>query len=96
MSHAFICVITIELYVPMSHSLKDKRKQIKSLKDKLRSRFNVSIAETGMQDAWQQSQISAVMIGADKRYLEEQASALQNLVLEYREIEITNFITNWL
>lgn len=53
MSTVFVCVITVELYIPMLLSLKAKRKQIKSLKDKIQNRFNVSIAEVSRLEDWQ-------------------------------------------
>jgi uncharacterized protein YlxP (DUF503 family) len=95
-TRTFICLITISLFVPASHSLKEKRKQIKSLKEKVRSRFNASVAETAHQDVWQRAELSAVMISADQRYLEEQCSLLQNMVLEYRELEVADFKIEWL
>ncbi len=38
-------LLTLEIYIPDAHSLKDKRQVIRSLKDRLRSRFNVAVAE---------------------------------------------------
>lgn len=57
---------------------KDKRRQIKSLKDRLRNRFNASVAEIDALDKWQQ----AVMGLNDKSYLEKQYSLVETLVLE--------------
>ena len=48
-----IGVITLELRLDESHSLKDKRHFVKSLKDRLRSKFNVAVAEIDYQDLWQ-------------------------------------------
>jgi len=50
---AAIGILTLELRLPESHSLKDKRHTVKSLKDRLRSRFNVAVAEIDFQDIWQ-------------------------------------------
>ncbi|MBL8222124.1 MAG: DUF503 domain-containing protein, partial [Bryobacterales bacterium] len=50
-----IGVLTLELHLPDSHSLKDKRSVVKGLKDRLRHRFNVSVAEIGGHDTWQRS-----------------------------------------
>src|SRR5579883_2856881 len=41
-----IGVLTLEIHVEYSHSLKDKRHVVKSLKDRLRERFNVAVAES--------------------------------------------------
>lgn len=58
-------VLTLELRLEDSHSLKDKRHTVKGLKDRLRSKFNVAVAEIGYQDLWQRSLISAVTVSGD-------------------------------
>ena len=66
-----IGVLTLEIHVEDSHSLKDKRHVVKSLKDRLRSKFNVSVAEIGYQDLWQRSLISAVTVSGDHGHAEQ-------------------------
>ena len=61
-----IAVITFELHIPHAHSLKDKRQTIKSLKDRLRERFNVSVSEIADQELWQQATIAAVTVASDR------------------------------
>ncbi len=51
------------------HSLKDKRRIVKSLVEKSRSRFNVSVAEVSDQDLYQQASIAIAVIGNDGRVL---------------------------
>jgi len=96
MSQANLCVVSVELLIPMSHSLKDKRKQIKSLKDKIKSRFNASVAEIDFLDDWQRSTLGVSMISNDKVYLEKQYHAIENLLLENRETELININIEWL
>ena len=50
-----VLLIKLSLQIPYAHSLKDKRSQIKSLKDKLSSKFNASVAEIGSLENWQQA-----------------------------------------
>ena len=64
-------VLTLELLLPDAHSLKDKRHTVKGLKDRLRSRFNVAVAEIGYQEVWQRSLISIVTVSADRTRAEE-------------------------
>jgi uncharacterized protein YlxP (DUF503 family) len=64
-------LLTFELRLDHAHSLKDKRQVVKSLKDRLRSRFNVAVAETGEQEMWQRAMISAVTVSSDRRAAEE-------------------------
>jgi len=64
-------VLTLELRLPESHSLKDKRHTVKGLKDRLRSRYNVAVAEIDFQDIWQRSLISAVTVSGSHSYAEQ-------------------------
>jgi len=58
-------VLTLELHLEEAHSLKDKRHTVKSLKDRLRAKFNVAVAEIEYQDAWQRALVSAVTVSSD-------------------------------
>ena len=64
-----IAALTLELRIESSHSLKDKRQVLRSLKDKLRSRFNVSVAELEETDLWQRATIGVVSISSSRDYL---------------------------
>ena len=66
-----IGVLTLELRLDGSHSLKDKRHTVKGLKDRLRSRFNVAVAEIDYQDTWQRSLVSAVTVSGDHQRAEQ-------------------------
>ena len=61
-----IGVLTLELRLENSHSLKDKRHVVKSLRDRLRNKFNVSVAEIDCQDLWQRAVVAAVTVSSDK------------------------------
>lgn len=76
---ATVGVLTLELHIEDAHSLKDKRHTVKSLKDRLRSKFNVAVAEIDYQDLWQRSLVSAVTVSGDH------AHAQQTLQLVERE-----------
>ena len=91
-----VLLIKLSLQIPYAHSLKDKRRQIKSLKDRLSSRFNASVAEVDKLDIWQQSVIALCMISNDKSYLDKQYSLVETLVLEYTELELINMTREWL
>ncbi|HEX4164738.1 MAG TPA: DUF503 domain-containing protein [Bryobacteraceae bacterium] len=59
-------VLTLEIHVEDSHSLKEKRHVVKSLKDRLRERFNVSVAEIDGLDSWQHAVIAAVTVSSER------------------------------
>ncbi len=91
-----ILLIKLTLQIPNAHSLKDKRRQIKSLKDKLSSRFNASVAEIDALDNWQQAVMGVCMISNDRTYLQKQYSLVEAMVLEYTELELINVTREWL
>lgn len=64
-------VLTLELLLDEAHSLKDKRHTVKGLKDRLRGKFNVAVAEIDYQDVWQRSLISAVTVSSDHSHAEQ-------------------------
>jgi len=72
-----IGVLTLELWVEASHSLKDKRQVVRSLKDRLREKFNVSVAEIEGLDSWQNSVIAVVTVANDKTYAEKVLQAAE-------------------
>lgn len=80
-----IGVITWELEILGVQSLKAKRSVVKSLKDRLHDRFNVSAAETAHHDIWQRAEITACAVAADKRLAESVLQHADDLVSgEYR------------
>ena len=56
-------ICTLVIHLPYSRSLKDKRKVVKSLKDRLRARHNISVAEVDSQDLWQRAVLGIAAIG---------------------------------
>ncbi len=87
-------VLTLELHLEGAHSLKDKRHTVKSLKDRLRNKFNVAVAEIDYQDVWQRSLISAVTVSSDHaraeqtlQLVEREAAALLGRVLVSTTVE---------
>jgi uncharacterized protein YlxP (DUF503 family) len=66
-----IALLTLDIHIPHAHSLKDKRMIIRSLRDRLRTKFNVSVAEVNHQDLWQRAQMSVVTVGSDEGFLQK-------------------------
>jgi uncharacterized protein YlxP (DUF503 family) len=72
-----IGVITFELRIEDSHSLKDKRHYVLGLKDRLRSKFNVAVAEIDAQDSWQRGVVACVTVSSDQKYAEQLLQAVE-------------------
>jgi uncharacterized protein len=64
-----IAFLTLELRIEAAHSLKDKRQVVRSLKDRLRASFNVSVAELDAADLWQRATVGVVSISGSRDYL---------------------------
>jgi uncharacterized protein YlxP (DUF503 family) len=62
---ATVGVLTLEMRLEHSHSLKEKRHVVQGLKDRLRRRFNVAVAEIDYQDLWQRALVAAVTVSGD-------------------------------
>jgi uncharacterized protein len=75
---AAIGVLTLELRLEHSHSLKDKRHVVKGLVERLRNRFNVAVAEVDFQDLWQRSLLAAVTVSSDRVHAEKLLRAVED------------------
>ena len=65
-----IAFLTLELRLEAAHSLKDKRQVLRSLKDRLRAGYNVSVSELDSTDLWQRATLGVVSISGSRDYLE--------------------------
>lgn len=92
----FISLLTIELMIPWARSLKDKRSAVRSLKDRLRSRFNASVAEVAYQDKWQRAVIAVCILNSDRRQLESDMARVRQLCEEARDLQISDMHQQWL
>ena len=64
-------VMTLEIRIPYAHSLKEKRAVLRKLRDRLRSRFNLAVAELDHQETWQRATLGVVSISSSRRNLEQ-------------------------
>jgi uncharacterized protein len=63
-------LLTLEIYLPYSHSLKEKRAVLRKIRDRLRSRFNVAVAELDHRDVWQHATLGVVSISDSQPLLD--------------------------
>lgn len=75
---ASLGVLTLEIHVEDSHSLKDKRHVVKGLKDRLRARFNVAVAEIDGLDSWQRAVVAVATVAHDKARAEQVLTGAEN------------------
>jgi uncharacterized protein YlxP (DUF503 family) len=69
-----------ELHLAGCQSLKDKRRVLKSLKDRLHRQFNVSAAEVDYQDSWQRAALACSVVSTDRRHADEVLGSCDRLI----------------
>lgn len=93
---ATIGVLTLELRLENSHSLKEKRHVVKSLRDRLRNKFNVSVAEIDCQDLWQRAVVAAVTVSPDKVQAEKVLQAVEHETASLLGPALANVTVEWI
>jgi len=89
-------VLTLELHLPGSHSLKEKRHTVRGLKDRLRTRFNVAVAEIDYQDIWQRSLISAVTVSGDRAHAEQVLQSVEREAASFLGPALVEVTLEWM
>jgi uncharacterized protein len=77
----FVAVLVIDLHFPEAGSLKGKRKELSSIKAQLHGRLGAAVSETGHQDLWQRSTLTASLTGGSLRHLNAAADELERWVI---------------
>ncbi len=78
----------LEIYIPGACSLKEKRFVLKSLRDRIRRKFNVSIAELEWNEKWQRSLLGIVMVSNENRLIESSFTKILNLIDNDGRVEV--------
>ncbi len=91
-----IGLLTLRLHFPESQSLKDKRVVLKSLFDRVRNRFNVSIVEAEDRDLWQSSVVVLAHVNTDRSNAESVLQAVLNLLDGESMLQVVDVETEFL
>lgn len=84
-------LVSIELHIPGSTSLKGKRAVVKSLIARLRQELNCSVVETGHQDLWQRAQVGAAVAAGSETGARKVAQQIERVVWREPRVEIIRF-----
>lgn len=76
--HILVGVCVLRFHLPGAHSLKDRRRHVKSFRDRLAVRYPVSICEVNESEGWQTATLAVAVVGEDGGVLD---SVLQSIVL---------------
>ena len=83
-----VSVLEVEIYMPFSNSLKEKRRIINSIKDRISNKFNVSIAEIDYNDTWRRSKMAFAIVSNNVNYNNRKLLEILRLLEEGRDYEV--------
>jgi uncharacterized protein YlxP (DUF503 family) len=88
----FVGVLRLTLYLPEPGSLKSKRHLLRSAIDRVKAKFNVSVAEVGGNDLWQRSVVGVCAVGNDHGFVNETLDKVTDFVASMHggQIQITD------
>ena len=86
----YVGCCSIKFFLHGNHSLKGKRRIVRILKDRLKNKFNISVAEIGDQDIWQSLHIGIVAVNSDPKYLEGQMNKVVDAIEKTHLAEVTD------
>ncbi len=92
----YIVLISFDVLIEGASSLKVKRGVINRIKDRIRSRFNASVAEIGYLDKWQRAAMGVTMISNEKRKLQKDVDTLHAMLASFTDMAINDFSVEWL
>jgi uncharacterized protein YlxP (DUF503 family) len=92
----YASVLVIDLHLPGSASLKDKRATLRSILDGAYRRHKVAVSEVGHQDRWQRSELAFATVASSERQAREVLDAVERFVWSFPEIEVVAAHRSWL
>ncbi len=84
-------LLQVELTIPSADSLKAKRMVLRSLKDRIRKNFNVSIAEVEDNDQWQSAVLAVALVSNDKRFANQVLSKVVDFIEGSRDLVVDDY-----
>lgn len=86
-----IGLLEMDFPVPGARSLKEKRSVVKGLKDKLRARFNCSVAGVAFQDVWTRFRLAVCVVGGGGRFANTQLNEIVNYAFPHRGAVLADY-----
>ncbi len=90
-----VAVVQLELHIPTSRSLKEKRAALRPIVEGIRHRFQLSVAEVGYQDKWQRALVGMAVVSDSYAHAVEVVDAVERWVWSKPEVEVTRFEREW-
>ena len=89
-------IANIEIHIPESESLKSKRHFLKRIKDRVKNRFNVSIAEVDHNDLWQRTTLGVSVVANEQQFANQVLSQVVEFINQEQGIQILDYSMNFL
>lgn len=86
----FISILKITIFIPGAQSLKEKRRVLKRIKDILKNKFNISIAEVGDMNLWQRATLGIAIVGNDTAFTDSVVNSITQFIRAENNCEIIN------
>ena len=80
--------LTVSLSISDARSLKDKRRVLRSLKDRLFNNFNIAVAEVGSNDKWQIGELGIVTVANDGKFVNSVLEKVKNFIASHPAVRI--------
>jgi len=85
-----IGLLHMDFIIPGSRSLKDKRRAMNSLKERLRNRLNCSVAEIGFEDKWARSRLAVCVVSGESSHVHSQLNEIVRFSANHHTAELTD------
>ncbi len=89
-------LVELDLNVVQAMNRKDKRRVVKGFKDRLRNRFNVSVAEVDGLESIRRAVLAVAMVGNDKQYIEGRLQRIINAAAMHRDMILVSHTVEWI
>jgi uncharacterized protein YlxP (DUF503 family) len=90
-----VAVVQLELHIPTSRSLKEKRAVLRPIVEGLRHRFQISVAEVGYQDKWQRALVGMAVVSDSYAHAVDVVDNVERWVWSKPDVEVCRFETEW-
>jgi uncharacterized protein YlxP (DUF503 family) len=91
-----VLALELDLHLPSSRSLKQKRAALRPVLDGIRHRYPVAVAETGHQDKWQRAELGIAAVSGSPSYVEALIDDVERFVWSFPELDVIDSTRRWM
>lgn len=89
-------IMILDLFSKDTHSLKEKRQIVSSIKEKLRNKFNISLIESDYQNLWQKTQLAIALVSNSKVFAEKVFDQIEDFIFLNYPVQFINIERQYL